>query len=88
MAVCIDNQGMAFSLQQKVPMSGLADGADRATVVPTFRVDDIQAAVERVRAVGGTADEPRHAGYGIRAEFTDDQGVRFSLGQLSARDGG
>jgi predicted enzyme related to lactoylglutathione lyase len=47
-----------------------------------FRVDDIQAAVERVRAAGGTASEPQHEGYGIRAECADDQGVRFLLGQL------
>jgi predicted enzyme related to lactoylglutathione lyase len=47
-----------------------------------FRVDDIQAAVERVRAAGGTASEPQHEGYCIRAECADDQGVRFLLGQL------
>ena len=136
-AACMDNQSMAFSLQQKMPMprpattgarhgdpayivfefpdaarahafygsvlgvrfepgrgpdawnvpdvapmSGLSGGAQRTTVVPMFRVDDIQAAVERVRAAGGTASEPRHEGYGIRAECADDQGVRFHLGQL------
>jgi predicted enzyme related to lactoylglutathione lyase len=136
-AACMDNQGLAFSLQQKVPMSrspstgarqgdpafvvlefpdaarahafygsvlgvrfepgrgpdrwnipdvtpmsGLSGGAQRATVVPMFRVDDIAAAVERVRASGGTAAEPVHEGYGIRAECADDQGVRFHLGQL------
>jgi predicted enzyme related to lactoylglutathione lyase len=136
-AACMDSQGLAFSLQQKVPMprppsngarqgdaaylvfefpdaaraqafygsvlglrfdpgrgpdswnvpdvapmSGLSGGAQRATVVPMFRVDDIQAAVERVRAAGGTASEPKHEGYGIRAECADDQGIRFHLGQL------
>jgi hypothetical protein len=35
-----------------------------------------------VRAAGGTAGEPLHQGYGIRAECADDQGVRFHLGQL------
>jgi predicted enzyme related to lactoylglutathione lyase len=134
---CIDSQGLAFSLQQKVPMqrppstgarrgdpayivfefpdgprahafygsvlgvrfepgrgadrwnvpdvapmSGLSGGAPRAAVVPMFRVDDIQAAVERVRAAGGTASEPVHEEYGTRAECADDQGVRFHLGQL------
>jgi uncharacterized protein len=136
-AACMDNQGLAFSLQQKVPMprpsstggrqgdpaylvlefpdaarahafygsvlgvrfepvrgldrwnipdvapmSGLSGGAQRATVVPMFRVDDIAAAVERVRAAGGTATEPVHEGYGIRAECADDQGVRFHLGPI------
>ena len=137
MAACVDDQGLAFTLQQKVPMprplsagprhgdpayivfefpdtararafygsvlgvhfeqgrgpdgwnvpgvvpmSGLSGGAERPTVVPMFRVDDIQAAVARVRAAGGTASEPRHEGYGIRSECADDQGVRFHLGQL------
>jgi predicted enzyme related to lactoylglutathione lyase len=136
-AACIDSQGLAFSLQQKVPMprppstgarqgdpayivfefpdaarahafygsvlgvrfepgrgpdrwnvpdvapmSGLSGGAPRAAVVPMFRVDDIQSAVERVRAAGGTASEPVREGYGIRSECADDQGVRFHLGQL------
>ena len=73
-----------WNLPDVAPMSGVAGGAARTTVVPMFRVDDIQAAVERVRAAGGTASEPRHEGYGIRAECADDQGVRFHLGQLSA----
>jgi predicted enzyme related to lactoylglutathione lyase len=136
-AVCIDDQGLAFTLQQKVPMprppatgtrrgdpayvvfelpdgakgrafyeavlgvriepgrmpdswnlpdiapmSGISGGAAHAAVVPMFRVDDIQAGVEQVRAAGGTASEPRHEGYGIRAECADDQGLRFYLGQL------
>ena len=49
-----------------------------------FRVDDIAAAVERVRSAGGTAGEPMHEGYGIHAECADDQGVQFYLGQLSS----
>jgi predicted enzyme related to lactoylglutathione lyase len=136
-AVCIDDQGLAFSLQQKAPMprppargvrrgdpvyllfelpdgpraltfyetvlgvrvepgrapdswnlpdsapmSGISGGAARAAVVPMFRVDDIQAAVEHVRTAGGTATEPRQERYGIRAECADDQGLRFFLGQL------
>jgi predicted enzyme related to lactoylglutathione lyase len=71
-----------WNLPEVAPMSGLAGGASRAAVVPMFRVDDIRAAVERVRAAGGRADEPRHEGYGIRAECADDQGVRFYLGEL------
>jgi predicted enzyme related to lactoylglutathione lyase len=71
-----------WNLPDIAPMSGLSGGAQRATVVPMFRVDDIQAAVERVRAAGGTATEPVHEGYGIRSECSDDQGLRFYLGQL------
>jgi predicted enzyme related to lactoylglutathione lyase len=72
-----------WNVSEVAPMSGFAGGASRTTVVPMFRVDDIQAAVERVRAAGGRASEPRHEGYGTRAECADDQGVRFYLGQLA-----
>ena len=47
----------------------------------SFRVDDIAAAVERVRAAGGRADEPERRPYGLHAECVDDQGVTFRLWQ-------
>jgi predicted enzyme related to lactoylglutathione lyase len=71
-----------WNLPDIVPMSGVAGGFARPAVVPMFRVDDIQSAVVRVRTAGGSASEPVHEGYGIRAECADDQGVRFYLGQL------
>ena len=62
------------------PMTGMHGGhaADRA--VPMWKVDDVAAAVERVRAAGGTATDPERQPYGITAECADDQGVRFYLG--------
>jgi predicted enzyme related to lactoylglutathione lyase len=71
-----------WNLPEIAPMSGIAGGSTRPAVVPMYRVDDIQAAVGRVRAAGGTATEPLREGYGIRADCTDDQGVRFYLGQF------
>jgi predicted enzyme related to lactoylglutathione lyase len=47
----------------------------------SYRVDDIAAAVERVRAVGGHADEPERKAYGLLAECVDDQGATFRLWQ-------
>jgi uncharacterized glyoxalase superfamily protein PhnB len=47
----------------------------------SFRVDDIAAAVERVRAAGGRADEPYRRPYGLVAECADDQGATFRLWQ-------
>lgn len=44
-----------------------------------FVVDDIHAAVEAVRAAGGSADEPVFYPSGWSADCVDDQGVRFSL---------
>ncbi|MGB6576465.1 MAG: VOC family protein [Streptosporangiaceae bacterium] len=47
----------------------------------SYRVDDIAAAVERVRAAGGHADEPERKPYGLLAECLDDQGTTFRLWQ-------
>ncbi len=47
----------------------------------SYRVDDIAATVERVRAAGGHADEPERKPYGLLAECVDDQGATFRLWQ-------
>jgi predicted enzyme related to lactoylglutathione lyase len=64
------------------PMTGMHGGASRPTVVPMFGVRDIGAAVAAVRAGGGTATDPERMPYGTTADCTDDQGVRFYLGQV------
>lgn len=64
------------------PMVGISGGHDQGTVEPMYRVDDIAAAVRRVRAAGGSATDPQAQPYGIMSECTDDQGTRFYLGQL------
>lgn len=46
-----------------------------------FRVDDVEAAVERVRAAGGTAQAVARRPFGLLVECVDDQGVRFQLWQ-------
>ena len=62
------------------PMTGMHGGNAAETVVPMWKVDDVAAAVERVRAAGGTATDPERQPYGTTAQGTDDQGVRFYLG--------
>ena len=64
-----------------VPMTGLAGGSGEPSVLPMWRVDDIAAAVLRVREAGGTATDPEQQSYGISSECVDDQGTRFYLGQ-------
>jgi predicted enzyme related to lactoylglutathione lyase len=71
-----------WGVEDTVPMIGLHGGHDTATVVPMYRVDDIAAAVERVRAAGGTATDVEAQPYGLSSLCTDDQGTRFYLGQL------
>ena len=62
------------------PMTGMHGGNAADTAVPMWKVDDVAAAVERVRAAGGTATDPERQPYGTTSEATDDQGVRFYLG--------
>jgi uncharacterized glyoxalase superfamily protein PhnB len=47
----------------------------------SYRVDDIAAAVARVRAAGGSAGEPMRRLFGLLAECVDDQGLTFHLWQ-------
>ncbi|MFN2591573.1 MAG: hypothetical protein ABR532_01910 [Candidatus Dormibacteria bacterium] len=71
-----------WGVEGVVPMSGLSGGHPVDTVVPMYRVDDIVAAVDRVRAAGGTATDPVTQPYGRTSECVDDQGTRFYLGEL------
>ncbi len=62
------------------PMTGMAGGGD-GVIVPMWKVPDVPAAVERVRAAGGTVlSGPEQQLYGMSAECLDDQGGRFYLG--------
>ena len=65
-----------------LPRHGLWGDQGRSTLFLCFAVDDVDAAVERVRRSGGEAQEPREEPYGLVAEGTDDQGVRFALVQF------
>jgi predicted enzyme related to lactoylglutathione lyase len=64
------------------PMMGLWGGLGRQSVTLMYLVDDITAAVRRVRDAGGTAADPEQQPYGITSDCVDDQGMAFSLGQL------
>jgi len=57
-----------------------AEGAE-PEVQLSYRVDDIAAAIERVRTAGGNADRPQRQPYGLIAECADDQGTIFHLWQ-------
>ena len=58
---------------------GLWGNVEPTTLFLCFAVADIEAAVERVRAAGGTAGEPHAEPYGMTSECADDQGVRFAM---------
>jgi predicted enzyme related to lactoylglutathione lyase len=72
----------AVPAQGLVGATGLAASGrplDHPTASLSFVVDDVDAAVERVRAAGGTAAEPRETPYGRSAECVDDQGMEFAV---------
>lgn len=71
-----------WQVQDTVPMIGIHGGQSRATAVPMWRVSDIETAVAAVRAHGGTASDPETQPYGRSASCTDDQGMRFYLGEV------
>lgn len=71
-----------WAIQSSHPMAGIAGGNAQPSTVPMWTVDDIDAAVDRVRAAGGTViEEPSTQSYGKSALCTDDQGTRFYLGE-------
>jgi predicted enzyme related to lactoylglutathione lyase len=72
----------AWRTDQTRPPLGISssEGAE-PEVQLSYRVDDIAAAVERVRAAGGRAGEPGRKLYGLLAECVDDQGATFRLWQ-------
>ena len=72
-----------WQVQQTHPMAGVAGGSAQQVTVPMWTVEDIDAAVARVREAGGTViDEPSQQPYGKSAQCSDDQGIRFYLGEL------
>jgi predicted enzyme related to lactoylglutathione lyase len=71
-----------WAVEQSHPMAGIAGGNTEPSTVPMWTVEDIHAAVARVRAAGGTViEEPSVQSYGKSALCTDDQGGRFYLGE-------
>ncbi len=71
-----------WQIADMAPMSGLSGGHTQTTIVPMYRVDDIEAAVARVRGLGGVATDPSRQPYGLTSDCTDNQGTRFYLGQF------
>ena len=72
-----------WQVEQTHPMAGVAGGSTQQVTVPMRTVEDVDAAVARVREAGGTViEEPSQQAYGKSAQCTDDQGTRFYLGEF------
>lgn len=68
-------------VQSPMPPVGLHGGQESGRGVLCYRVDDAVAAVERVRAAGGQAEDVEPKPYGTLVSCTDDQGIPFQLWQ-------
>ena len=80
----------AWRTDETRPPLGIRSSEGAAPEVQlSYRVDDIAAAVERVRAAGGYAvepePEPKPKPYGLLADCADDQGATFRLWQSADR---
>ncbi len=61
------------------PPGGVHGGAEGKHPQVFFRVDDVGAAVARIRELGGAAGDPVEIASGWMADCRDDQGTRFSV---------
>ncbi len=74
----------ARRVSDSVPRITLYGGHDRGKLHLAWQVDDVDAAVETVRDLGGAATDPVEMPYGSRSDCTDDQGMAFTLWQPPA----
>ncbi|HEX7160101.1 MAG TPA: VOC family protein [Trebonia sp.] len=75
------HQGTWRTEETKPPFGIFPSQGGGPEVQLSYRVDDIAAAVERVRAAGGRAGEPARQPYGLLSECVDNQGITFRLWQ-------
>ncbi len=68
------------------PLGILPSGRTEPEVQLSYRVADIDAAIERVRAAGGQARSPQRRPFGLLADCIDDQGGTFRLWQPADRE--
>jgi uncharacterized protein len=79
---------LGWPFRGAVPTVGMHGGVAEPTLFLCHAVDDVNAAVARVRAIGGQADEPQAERYGLVANCTDNQGMRFALLESPRADRG
>ncbi len=61
------------------PPGGMLEGGDAPGPELFFMVDDLEAAIARVRELGGEAEEPQPTSGGRFSQCRDDQSARFGI---------
>ena len=77
-----DSGPEASHIPNTTPYGGLAGGATQPSIRLYFAVDDVDAAVAKIRVLGGEATDSQEVTSGWIADCKDDQGVPFSIGRL------
>lgn len=74
------NVAGGFNIEGSSPPGGLYEGADGGEGTEVyFGVDDLEAAIAKVRELGGEADDPQPTTGGHFSRCRDDQGNRFGI---------
>jgi uncharacterized glyoxalase superfamily protein PhnB len=71
----------AWGTEETAPQLSMWSPDAEPEVQLCYRVDDVEAAVARVRAAGGTAGQIEGKPHGLLVECADDQGAHFQLWQ-------
>lgn len=81
-----DTGGAGHQVGGVAPQMGMTTQTEGGSATPgvilCYRVDDIAAAVQRVRDAGGQARQAAQRPYGLESLCADDQGTPFYLHQL------
>ena len=73
-----------FQITNVSPMGGIHGGDTPGSPRVWFEVDDLDAALDRIRELGGEAGAPEEIASGRMASCRDDQGTSFNLWSGSA----
>jgi uncharacterized protein len=68
-----------FQITNVSPRGGMHGGGKGSSPLVWFQVDDLDAALEQVRELGGAPGEPEEIPSGRMASCRDDQGTSFNL---------
>ena len=70
-----------FNIEGSTPRGGLFRGGTGSRPLPYFEVGDIDAAVTKIRTLGGQAEDPQEIASGRMSHCKDDQGLEFGIWQ-------
>ena len=73
------NAPRGWNIEGSNPPGGLHGGASEARANVCFEVDDLEAAMERVRSLGGESGDPQPTEAGRFSVCRDDQGYEFCV---------